>query len=90
MVTTWTNAKISRKEVHSDRQMITYYIDGISGDVGGTLTTKMTHIENAFVSAFQAAGMVAALQWRISANTVVVTYTDPTATHEVRITVMGA
>jgi len=91
-MTTWTNTAITRTtpNTHGALAEVTYEIAGISGDTGGTLTaTGFKYITNVVVTANVAAGMAAALQRRISGNTVVLTYTNPTAAHTIRITVFG-
>lgn len=89
-MTTWDNTDATFVEnTHGKYKERTYKVTGVSGDTGGTITVNgATKIINAFVSAYQAADMVAALQWRISSNTVVLTYTNPTAGHTVDITVI--
>jgi len=91
-MTTWTNTAISETTHNTHGALVetTYEITGVSGDTGGTLTaTGYKKITNCHVTANVAAGMVAALQHRISSNTVILTYTNPNADHTVRITVIG-
>jgi len=91
-MTTWTNTAISKKyrNFPGKYMEITYQITGVSGDTGGTLTaSEFKSILNTSVTACTASAACAALTWRISTNTVVVTYTDPTAAHTVYITVQG-
>ena len=91
-MTTWNNTDITRKTIDYPGKFMTvhYEIAGISGDTGGTLTcSQFKKIYNVSVTANQAAAMVAALQWRIAANTVVLTYTNPAAAHTVYISVKG-
>ena len=91
-MTTWTNTAISKKYRNFPGKFmeITYVIDGVSGDTGGTLTaSEFKSIINTSVTACTASAACAALTWRISTNTVVVTYTDPIAAHTVYITVFG-
>lgn len=91
-MTTWDNGDISKKYRNFPGKFmeITYQITGVSGDTGGTLTaSEFKSIINTHVTACTSSGACAALTWRISTNTVVVTYTDPTASHTVYITVFG-
>jgi len=91
-MTTWNNTDISETTHNTHGALVetTYEIVGVSGDTGGTLTAiGYKKIVNCFVTANKSDGMVAALQHRISTNTVVVTYTNPAAGHTVYITVIG-
>ena len=93
-MTTWANSAITRIK-HNRRgslKELVYTIDGISGDTGGTLTTKFSHIEAIAVQVqvdTGPAGYSTALKYYISGATVVVAYTDPIDGHTVRITVIG-
>jgi len=91
-MTTWDNTDISAtyRNTHGKYNEITFEITGVSGDTGGTLTVNaFSKIVNAFVTASQAAAVVADLTHYIASNTVVVTYTNPSAGHTVKITVIG-
>lgn len=94
-MTTWTNAKITRKIKNfvGGLQELIVTIDGVSGDTGGTLTVKsMKRIEFASVQVevdTGPAGYATGLLYYISANTVVVAYTNPVDGHTVRIRVLG-
>lgn len=90
-MTTWTNSAISKIDhnIVGAWREISYKIAGVSGDIGGTLTTPFKRIVNCFVTACTASAVCASLTWRISTNTVVVAYTNPTAAHTVYVTVQG-
>lgn len=91
-MTTWTGNKANERRtnyVGGRTVQKTYSVDGVSGDTGGTLTcTGLKTLDSAAVTAYTAADGIDAT-WRISGNTVVVAYSDPTATHTVRVTVWG-
>ena len=93
-MTTWDNSDITRIK-HNRRgslKELVYTINGISGDTGGTLTTKFSHIEAIAVQAqvdTGPAGYATALVYHLNGATVVVAYTNPADGHTVRITVIG-
>lgn len=91
-MTTWDNTDISKttRNTHGKIKERIYELTGVSGDTGGTLTvTGFSKINNCAVTACTSSAVCAALTWRISTNTVVVAYTDPTAGHTVFISVWG-
>jgi hypothetical protein len=91
-MTTWNNSDITKIEriYHGPLKTYIYTITGVSGDTGGTLTTTFDHLSMAVVTEQEAAaGQQSDLVWYISGKTVVVTYTDPTASHTVKIRVVG-
>jgi hypothetical protein len=91
-MTTWDNTDISKKYRNYPGKFmeITYEITGVSGDTGGTLTcSEFKKILNAIVTASTSSAAVAALTKAIVSNTVIVTYTNPAASHTVKITVFG-
>ena len=92
-MTTWDNSDIT-KIVHNRRgslKELIFTINGVSGDTGGTLTTKFSHIESIAVQVQTdaGAGWSTALIYAIVGATVVVAYTDTTTDHTVRVTVAG-
>jgi len=90
-MTTWDNgdATITHREFWGKAAVITYQITGVAGDTGGTLTLPFKKIYNWVCNANQAAAMVAAIESRTAAKTIVVTYTNPVADHTVYITAWG-
>jgi len=92
-MTTWDNTDITTidRNTHGKLKERIYTIAGISGDTGGTLTvTGFSNIKFADVHAYQATTQAPAdVDFYISSNTIVVTYTDPTAAHTVIIQVIG-
>jgi hypothetical protein len=96
-LTTWDNSDITRivRNNKGNYKEWIYTVNGISGDTGGTLTTKFNHIE--FVAVQMEvdtgpagyAGGVAGLLYHIAGSTIVVAYTDPVDDHTIRITVTG-
>ena len=90
-MTTWTNTAISKTKTAYLGTLVlkVYKISGVSGDTGGTLTTSgIKDIYYAGVVGRHSAAL-GSTTIRTTANTVVVTYTDPTATHTVEILVIG-
>jgi hypothetical protein len=92
-LTVWSNAKITRRVFDKSRALKhqIFTIDGISGDIGGTLATKMK-VEFATVQVevdTGPAGYVTGLIYYISGKNVVVAYTNPADGHTVRIDVWG-
>lgn len=90
-MTTWTGNKANERRTDYLGKTVqkTYSITGVSGDTGGTLTcTGLKILDDAAVTAYTAADGIDAT-WRISGNTVVVGYLDPTAGHTIRVTVWG-
>ena len=93
-MTTWTNTAINRTKTGCLGPLIvrTYVINGASGDTGGTLTCNgFKQISGYAVGAIHTAALGSLAHYRNSAtsNTIVVTYSDPTATHKVCIVVWG-
>lgn len=91
-MTTWTGNKANERRTNyigGRTVQKTYSISGVSGDTGGTLTcTGLKTLDFAAATAYTAAAGIDT-QWRISGNTVVVEYLDPTDDHTIRITVWG-
>ena len=90
-MTTWTGNKANERRTDYLGKVIqkTYSITGVSGDTGGTLTcTGLKILYNYVLSTYTAAAGIDA-SGRLSGNTVVVEYVDPTADHTVRLTVWG-
>ena len=89
MVTQWTNAKITRKThtTFGGNPAVIYTIAGISGDNGGTLTTKLSNVELALVHVYAAATGVACT-WYVSGKQVIAAYTNPAAAHTIKILVV--
>lgn len=89
-MTTWANANATKtKNVRGRFRQWTYKVTGVSGDTGGIITVPFTRIVNTFVTGYTSSAVLAALTKRISANTVVVAYTNPSAGHTVDVTVIG-
>jgi len=86
---TWTNGSITRKKntTFGGMPAVIYTIASVTGDTGGTLTTKFTNIEFAIVHAQKAAAGHTVLSY-ISGKTVVVAYADPVADLTVKILVV--
>ena len=91
-MTTWTgnNANLRRTSyIGGGIIQKTYRMTGVSGDTGGTLTCKGLKLLKNYVLTVYVAAAGKAAAGRISGNTVVVEYVDPTANHTVNVTVWG-
>ncbi len=90
-MTTWDNSAVSKVYTSYPAPLLekTFMVTGASGDTGGTLTaTGIKKIVSAVVTPIHSAAL-ANLTWRVASNTVVVGYDDPTAAHELSVTVKG-
>ena len=94
-MTTWTNsnATVSRPEYLGKSMAITYTVDGVAGDTGGTLTcSNFKKIDNYSVQVevdTGPAGYNTNLTHYTTGKTVVVAYDNPADDHTVRVKVWG-